>query len=105
MEIEELFSDSESEIERVSDDLDLYSTDDEDDDRNNNSAPSARQRHASRKWNSSRSSPKNLTVSDKASGISEEFEIGGNRPSDYFRAFFAKELMQTGVDETSKYQR
>ena len=77
MEIEEILSDSESEIEGVFDDLDLYSMDDEDDDRNNNSASSARKRHAPRKWNSSRFDPKNLKFSDKASGIREEFEIGG----------------------------
>ena len=105
MEIEEILCDSESELERVFDDLDLYSTDDEDDDENNNSALSTRKRHAPRKWRSSRFDPKDLKFSDKASGISKEFEIGGNRQSDYFRAFFDNELMQTIVDETNKYQR
>jgi hypothetical protein len=105
MEIEEILSDSESELESVFDDLDLYSIDDDDDEENNNSASSAQKRHAPRKWRSFGFDPENLKFSDKASGISEEFEIGGNKPSDYFRAFFDDELMQTIVDETNKYQQ
>ncbi len=105
MEIGEILIDSESELEREFDDLDLYSMDDEEDEENNNSAPSTRKRHAPRKWRSSGFDPKDLKFSDRASGVREEFEVRGNKPSDYFRAFFYNELMQKIVEETNNYQQ
>ncbi|CAF0752009.1 unnamed protein product [Didymodactylos carnosus] len=105
MEIDEILRDSESELEESFDDLDLYSMDDEEDEENNNLAPSTQKRYASRKWRSSGFDPKILKFSDRASEVSEEFETGGNKPSDYFQAFFDNELMQKIVKETNNYQQ
>ena len=39
------------------------------------------------------------------SGVNAKFEIEGNKPSDYFRAFFDDELMQKIVEENNNYQQ
>ena len=67
---------------------------DEEDEENNIPAPNTQKRHAPRKWCSSGFVPKDLEFSDKASGINEKFKIGGNKPSDYFRALFDNELIR-----------
>ena len=105
MELEEILSDSESGLESEFDNLDLSSTDDEEDEENNIPAPNTQKRHAPRKWRSSGFVPKDLGFSDKVSGVKEKFKIGGNKPSDYFRAFFDNELMQKIVEETNNYQQ
>jgi hypothetical protein len=94
MEFDEILSDSESGLESEFDDFDLSSTDDQADEENNVPAPNTRKRHAPRKWRSSGFDPKDLEFSDKASGVNAKLKIGGNQPSDYFRAFFDNELMQ-----------
>jgi hypothetical protein len=104
MEIDETFNDSESGLETDFEDLNLSSTDEENEE-NNISAPSARKRHDPRKWRPSGFDPKDLEFFDGASGISEEFEVEGNKPADYFRAFFDNELMQKIVEETNNYQQ
>lgn len=105
MEIDEILNDSKSGLETEFYDLNLFSTDDEEDDENNISAPNSPKIHAPRKWRSSGFDPKDLVFSDRASGVSEDFEIAGNKPSDYFRAFFDNELMQEIVEKTNKYQQ
>jgi hypothetical protein len=85
--------------------LDLSSTEDEEDEESDIPAPNTRKRHAPRKWRLSGFDPKDLVFSDRMSGLRKEFEIGGNKPSDYFRAFFDNELMQKIVEETNNYQQ
>ena len=55
MDIERISSDSDAELEREFDDLNLYSMDDEEDDEDEDdiTAPGARKRHAPRQWRSS----------------------------------------------------
>lgn len=104
MEIAETFKDSESGLETDFEDLNLSSTD-EDNEENDISAPSARKRHDPRKWRPFGFDPKDLEFFDRASGISEEFKVEGNKPADYFRAFFDNELMQKIIEETKNYQQ
>ncbi len=85
--------------------MDLSSTEDEEDEESDIPAPNTRKRHAPRKWRLSGFDPKDLVFSDRMSGLRKEFEIGGNKPSDYFRAFFDNELMQKIVEETNNYQQ
>ena len=103
MEIDEILSDSVLELETEFDDLDLSSTDDEEDEESDIPAPNTRKRHAPRKWRLSGFDPKDLVFSDRMSGLRKEFEIGGKKPSDYFRAFFDNEIMQKIVEETNNY--
>ena len=86
MEIDEILDDSDSALETQIGDLDLSWTDEEDED-NYISATNAQKRHAARKWCPSGFDPTELEFSDIASGINRESKIGGNKPSDYFRAF------------------
>ena len=65
----------------------------------------ARKRHAPRQWRLSGFAPKHLKFSDRTSGINPQFEIKGNKASNYFRAFFENELMQKIVRETNNYQQ
>ena len=60
MELEEVLSDSELELESEFDDLDLSSMDDEEDEENNIPTPNAQKGHAPRKWRSSTQADKNL---------------------------------------------
>ena len=91
---------SDSEFEAEFDDLDLSSTNDEEDEESDIPAPNTRKRHAPRKWHLSGFDPKDLLFSHRMSRLRKEFEIGANKPSDYFRAFFDNEL----VEETNNYQ-
>ena len=105
MELDEILGDSESGLESEFDDLDLSSTDGQGDKEDNIPAPDNRKTHAPRKWRTSGLHPKDLTFSGRASGVNAEFESEGNKPSDYFRAFFDDELMQKIVEETNNYQQ
>ena len=86
--------------------MNLYSTDYEGDDEyeDDSSTSRARKRHAPRKWRSSGFDPKHLKFSHRALENNAEFEIEGNKASDYFRAFFDDELMRKIVGETNNYQ-
>lgn len=108
MDIERISSDSDSELEKEFDDLDLCSTEEEDDDdgfEDDISAPGARKKHAPRQWRFSGFAPMHIKFFDRTSGINAEFEIEGNKASDCFRAFFDSKLMDKIVEETNNYQQ
>ncbi|CAF1521677.1 unnamed protein product [Adineta ricciae] len=104
MEIDEIFNDSGSELATEFDDLHMSSTNEEDEEMDI-ASPTIRKKHAPRKWRQYGFDLKDLKFSDRASGVNEEFEIEGNNPSDYFKAFFDDELMEIIVEETNNYQQ
>lgn len=104
MEIDEIFDDSESDLATEFDDLHMSSTSEEDEEKDI-ASPTIRKKRAPRKWSQCGFKLKDLKFSDKASGVNEEFEIEGNNPSDYFKAFFDNELMEIIVEETNNYQQ
>ena len=91
-------------IESEFDDLDLSLTDNEEDVESCIPATNTRKRHAPRKWRPYGFDPKNLEFFDRLSGVNEEFKVGGNKPTDYFRGFFDGEPMQKIVEEANNYQ-
>lgn len=99
MDTERISSDSDSELEKEFDDLDLYSTAEEKDDdeyEDDIKAPHPLKRHAPRQVHFSGFAPKHLKFSDRASGI---------KASNYFRAFFDNELIGKIVEENNNYQQ
>lgn len=104
MEIDEIFNDSEPGLATEFDDLHMSSINEEDEEKHI-ASPTIQKKRAPRKWRQSGFNLKDLKFCDRASGVNKEFEVNGNKLSDYFKAFFDNELMEIIIKETNNYQQ